>query len=105
MLKEPFSTDKKGPESSLFDEPLTWNQKALLALISTVFMLSVFIFGKFLIPRTKGIRIGTKNFTEQIILGEILAQYLETQLQLPVELQKKPWWHICLFPGTANRIT
>jgi glycine betaine/choline ABC-type transport system substrate-binding protein len=67
---------------------MTWNQKALLALIGTVFMLSVFIFGKFFIPSTKGIRIGTKNFTEQIILGEILAQYIETRLQLPVELKK-----------------
>jgi osmoprotectant transport system permease protein len=31
------------------------------------------------------IRIGSKNFTEQIILGEILAQTVETRTRLPVE--------------------
>jgi len=29
--------------------------------------------------------VGSKNFTEQVILGELLAQYIETQLQVPVE--------------------
>lgn len=31
------------------------------------------------------IRVGSKNFTEQIILGEILAQTIETRTSLPVE--------------------
>ena len=31
------------------------------------------------------IRIGSKNFTEQIILGEIVAQTIETRTRLPVE--------------------
>lgn len=31
------------------------------------------------------IRIGSKNFTEQIVLGEILAQTIETRTGLPVE--------------------
>ena len=29
--------------------------------------------------------VGSKNFTEQVILGELLAQHIETQLQIPVE--------------------
>ena len=31
------------------------------------------------------IRIGSKNFTEQVILGEIVAQHVEHRLHLPVE--------------------
>jgi osmoprotectant transport system permease protein len=35
--------------------------------------------------RTGAIRVGSKNFTEQIILGEILAQTIESRTSLPVE--------------------
>jgi osmoprotectant transport system substrate-binding protein len=35
--------------------------------------------------RQKPIVIGSKNFTEQLILGELLAQYLEKHTGLPVE--------------------
>ena len=28
--------------------------------------------------------VGSKNFTEQVILGEIIAQHLENRLHLPV---------------------
>ena len=31
------------------------------------------------------IRVGSKNFTEQIVLGEILAQTIESRTSLPVE--------------------
>ena len=31
------------------------------------------------------IRVGSKNFTEQVVLGEIIAQHLEHRLQRPVE--------------------
>jgi osmoprotectant transport system substrate-binding protein len=31
------------------------------------------------------IRVGSKNFTEQVILGEIIAQHLQNRLQQPVE--------------------
>jgi glycine betaine/choline ABC-type transport system substrate-binding protein len=34
-------------------------------------------------PRT--IRVGSKNFTEQVVLGEIVAQHLEQRLGRPVE--------------------
>jgi osmoprotectant transport system substrate-binding protein len=31
-------------------------------------------------PKTHVIRVGSKNFTEQVVLGEIIAQHLETRL-------------------------
>jgi osmoprotectant transport system substrate-binding protein len=36
-------------------------------------------------PRRRSIAIGTKNFTEQLILGEMLAQLTERTTRLPVE--------------------
>ncbi|HXZ82063.1 MAG TPA: glycine betaine ABC transporter substrate-binding protein [Terriglobales bacterium] len=36
-------------------------------------------------PRSRQVTIGSKNFTEQLILGELLAQYLERTASLPVE--------------------
>lgn len=35
--------------------------------------------------RERRLSIGTKNFTEQLVLGELLAQVLESRLTLPVE--------------------
>ena len=35
----------------------------------------------------RGIRVGSKNFTEQVILGEIIAQHLEYRLQRKVNRQ------------------
>jgi osmoprotectant transport system substrate-binding protein len=36
-------------------------------------------------PREHRIVVGSKNFTEQLILGEIIAQQIETKTRLPVE--------------------
>jgi len=36
-------------------------------------------------PRTDRIVVGSKNFTEQLILGEIIAQQIENKTHLPVE--------------------
>ena len=36
-------------------------------------------------PRSPGLSIGSKNFTEQLVLGELLAQYLTRFTPLPVE--------------------
>ena len=36
-------------------------------------------------PAGRRVSIGTKNFTEQLVLGEILAQMLEHHIALPVE--------------------
>src|ERR1700681_2743408 len=48
-----------------------------------------FFFGALLTacgpPRENRIVVGSKNFTEQLILGEIIAQQIESKTQLPVE--------------------
>lgn len=36
-------------------------------------------------PHFGGLTVGSKNFTEQLILGELLAQYLEQQLKVAVD--------------------
>ena len=36
-------------------------------------------------PRENRIVVGSKNFTEQLILGELIAQQIETKTHLPVE--------------------
>jgi osmoprotectant transport system substrate-binding protein len=36
-------------------------------------------------PRQNGLTVGSKNFTEQLILGELLAQMLESACRRPVE--------------------
>ena len=36
-------------------------------------------------PRRTAITVGSKNFTEQLVLGELLAQYLESVCHQPVE--------------------
>ncbi len=36
-------------------------------------------------PRRQRVSVGTKNFTEQLILGEILAQVLESRAHVPAE--------------------
>jgi len=35
--------------------------------------------------RTREITVGSKNFTEQLVLGELLAQYLASVCQMPIE--------------------
>lgn len=48
-----------------------------------------FFFGALLTacgpPRESRIVVGSKNFTEQLILGELIAQQIEAKTQLPVE--------------------
>jgi osmoprotectant transport system substrate-binding protein len=36
-------------------------------------------------PSRSGITVGSKNFTEQLVLGELLAQYLESLHQAPID--------------------
>jgi osmoprotectant transport system substrate-binding protein len=36
-------------------------------------------------PKASGLAIGSKNFTEQLVLGELLAQYLGRVTALPIE--------------------
>jgi osmoprotectant transport system substrate-binding protein len=35
--------------------------------------------------KTQGSTVGSKNFTEQLVLGELLAQYLDSASKLPIE--------------------
>ena len=37
------------------------------------------------VPRSSGLSIGSKNFTEQLVLGELLAQSLARAMPLPIE--------------------
>jgi osmoprotectant transport system substrate-binding protein len=37
------------------------------------------------VSKTSGLSIGSKNFTEQLVLGELLVQYLEGFTALPIE--------------------
>ena len=37
------------------------------------------------VSKTSGLSIGSKNFTEQLVLGELLAQYLARFTTLPIE--------------------
>ena len=53
--------------------------------------------------RQGAIRVGSKNFTEQIILGEILAQTIENRRGLPGRAPVEPGWYLHLRPGAALR--
>jgi glycine betaine/choline ABC-type transport system substrate-binding protein len=65
---------------------------ATLAVLA-LFSLAVFLFlagqggvqGTFSPDRRPRLRIGTKNFTEQLILGELLAQQIETAAGLEID--------------------
>ncbi len=48
------------------------------------FLIATFLAG---CSRPQHIVVGSKNFTEQILLGEILAQQIERTLKIPVERQ------------------
>ena len=48
-------------------------------------VLPVSVFASCGPPRNKVIVVGSKNFTEQVILGEMLTQYLHQQTILQME--------------------
>ncbi len=54
------------------------HRQTLAVAVSALFLLSA-------CARQRPVRIGTKVFTEQLVLGEILAQHLQKQLNIPVE--------------------
>jgi osmoprotectant transport system substrate-binding protein len=49
------------------------------------FLSGLLLFCAACAPRMRGITVGSKNFTEQLVLGELLAQYLESVCHAPVE--------------------
>ena len=53
--------------------------------------------------RQGAIRVGSKNFTEQIILGEILAQTIENRTPPPGRAPAEPGRHVHLRPRAALR--
>jgi osmoprotectant transport system permease protein len=59
-------------------------RRVVAATLLTVLLLAVSIVFSVRGPRDV-VRIGSKNFTEQIILGEVLARTVETGTHLPVE--------------------
>jgi osmoprotectant transport system permease protein len=63
--------------------PQFWSFLALL--LSLILGLGVFAFVKFSQKNIGTIIIGSKNFTEQVILGEILAQQIENKTNLKVD--------------------
>jgi osmoprotectant transport system substrate-binding protein len=61
--------------------PASCRLKSLLALVS----LSCLLTPACLPARDNVIVVGSKNFTEQLILGELIAQQIEATTRLPVE--------------------
>ena len=49
------------------------------------FLSGLLLFCAACAPRMRGITVGSKNFTEQLVLGELLAQYLGSVCHLPIE--------------------
>ncbi len=49
------------------------------------FLSGLLLFCAACATRTRGIIVGSKNFTEQLVLGELLAQYLGNVCRLPIE--------------------
>ena len=58
--------------------------KILAALTSVVALIGALALWT---VSNRGIRVGSKNFTEQVVLGEIIAQHLEHRLQQKVKRQ------------------
>ena len=59
--------------------------KTLLIFGCVILLLILFSVAQFFMKHPHTLRIGSKNFTEQIILGEILAQCIENRLNIPVD--------------------
>lgn len=59
-------------------------QKKLLVLLAAIFALGGFFLFVYQ-PKTATIIIGSKNFTEQVFLGELLAQRIESETKLKVD--------------------
>ena len=76
-------------------------QRLLWALISTVFLINIGCAP----PRPDHPVIGAKNFTEQVVLGELLAQEIEAKTGLKVERRfYLAGSYICHQALIANRI-
>ena len=78
-------------EKALAKNKLFNRKKAWITITALIFLLSLLTFAVFKPVFTPSndakniVRIATKNFTEQIILGEIIAQLIEAKTNLKVE--------------------
>ncbi len=66
-----------------YSRPSTIDCRLLFCLLPTAFCFLVFSIACGPIHRNQ-IVVGSKNFTEQVILGELIAQHLESKTGLPV---------------------
>lgn len=64
---------------------MTRNTKVLMGFAVTITILIIFSISTYIIKDKDVIRVGSKNFTEQVILGEIVSQLIENNLDIPVE--------------------
>jgi osmoprotectant transport system permease protein len=58
------------------------HRRAALAAAATVLLAAMVLVAE---PRDERIVVGSKNFTEQVLLGELMAQAIERFTELPVE--------------------
>ena len=56
-----------------------------MAIDRRAFLSSFLLISLGCMPRSRGIVVGSKNFTEQLVLGELLAQYLEAATHSPAD--------------------
>lgn len=57
--------------------------RRLPTVVTLIALLSLFLFPA--CSRKRALRVGSKVFTEQLVLGEILSQHLEKSLKVPIE--------------------
>jgi osmoprotectant transport system substrate-binding protein len=57
----------------------------MLRRLSWLLLLSALLLSACGPPRANRIVVGSKNFTEQLVLGEVIAQQIENKTHLPVE--------------------
>ncbi len=64
---------------------MTNKTKTIGVFLTVIIILLIFSFADKLVKAPAVIRIGSKNFTEQIILGEIMSQLINERLNIPIE--------------------
>jgi osmoprotectant transport system permease protein len=87
-LRPERKKDKKGSVKSLMQRPALILPVALILMGIVTYFIKPGWISEFATPSETGhgvIRIGTKNFTEQLILGEMMAQLIEAKTDVIVE--------------------
>jgi osmoprotectant transport system substrate-binding protein len=76
---------QENPEAPIRDPKITSAICNLTSAILPPFLTALLLIASCGPPRNDLIVIGSKNFTEQAILGELFAQQVEARIHLPVE--------------------